>query len=648
MLLALQASHTSPRVASNSCPRRPVMNWNRPEVQVRFDGNNLVEMYSALVSTLLPPQDRFPLNKPSEIPEAVAFHTSIANRHRENADVDAYFRHAQAAGLLKKVEFPLFEEVCRQNALEKWLAADEACGEMNEKCYDILVHSHTTKHTELKRLLVEIRAEILALIGEEPPDEEHLAKGYGFGPGADSTHARNEGHSAYKQLCHSCMTEDELETLAHTAPLVLSTGGNPLLAALGIQQSVSASYEAATLAFVPKNCQEHRIIEILPSLSTMRAQAYDKFFRQRLIAVYGIDLSSQEQNRHLAFLGSLKDTAYSPVTLDLSSASDRISMGLIRLIFPVAWSKALFGLRAKTVLMPDGTSRVLEKFASMGNSITFSLQTAIYSAIIVRAYRDAGLKWKKWRAYGDDIVVVKSVAPRVMADLELCGFKLNWDKSFVSGPFRESCGNDYLAGHNVRPFFFKKPVRTVVDVYKYLNVIQIIAARAPIPAHAYRGLYSYLLALVPDEFFVLGHPAFGLETCIWSPCGVVPKRILRERVVSTVVPEFLAYRVALLIGAGESRIIQKAKVGELSNLSLVKERTFFTPSQLLEYKRARTLEEGGRKFTSEPLRTTRSAPTGQTAIVIRRPGRPGFSPLGDDEIKRLMDPFLIRILSKGM
>lgn len=620
--------------------RQKNLNYNNPDTDVRLDGSHLVQMYSALIDDLLPCGPKFDLKRPDQIPEMVKFHTAYADQFRVAGEVDAYYRHAQAAALLKKVEFPLFDDICRANAMEKWFAAEEACREMNAKMLDILEHPHTTKHVELKAILVELRAEVRTLLGDTPPDEEKLAEWYGFGPGADSSHNRVEGHAAYKQIGHSALNPCELEILAQTAPSLCAYGGNPLAAAMDVGGGpVFASFEEARLTFVPKTCSEHRTIEIMPSLSTFRAKAYDHFIRKRLEDVYGIDLTDQEPNRHLAFLGSLRDDDDSPVTLDLSSASDRVSMGLIRLVFPVAWSIALFGLRAKSVVLPDGTTHILEKFASMGNSITFSLQTAIYAAIIVRAYRAAGLRWKKWRAYGDDLIVIKAVAPRVIADLELVGFKLNHEKSFIQGPFRESCGHDYLQGQYVRPFFIKKPIRTVQDVYKYVNVLQTYALRSPIPASAYRGLLRFLLTLIPVEFFVVGHPAYGLEACIWSPYVVVPKRILRAREVEIRVPEHLALRVALLIGAGDSEIVPRAEPGVC--LEKDEPNQVYTPSQLKRWKADRQLRESARTLTSRALRTVTAAPTGQRKIIVRRPGKPGLSPLSDNEVKRLMDPFLV-------
>lgn len=635
---ALQMS--SSQVVPTKASSRKKAIWNQPDLNVRLTGQNLVEMFLALSSSLITDGNVFALTEPEQIPAAVKFHSYCADTYREAGDIDQYFRHCQLAALLKKVEFPLFEEACINAAMEKWFAAEEGCKEMNEKCWDILQHAHTNQHPELSALLIGLRREILSLLGPRPPSDEQLANSCGFGPGADSSHTRKEGHAAYKQLNHSALSPLDLDILDEVAPALMRTGGHPGLALCGVTQTVCASFQEARLEFVPKSCVEHRTIEIMPSLTTFRAKGLDAHIRKRLREHWNIDLRDQGPNRHLAFLGSLRDDDTSPVTLDLSSASDRISMGLIRLIFPIEWCKALFGVRAKTVRLPDGSSVELQKFSSMGNSVTFSLQTAIYSAIIVRAYRAAGLGWKPWRAYGDDLIVIKKVAPRVISDLELVGFKLNLDKSFISGPFRESCGHDYFSGQNVRPFYIKKPIRTVADIYKYVNVMQMIAVRSPISVSSYRGLIHYLLKLIPREFFFVGSPAFGVEACLWSPYEVAPKGIIREREVTIRVPETLALRVALLNGAGDSAV--RLRKVRRKIVDLRKEPRIWTPSILKKWIAESRLLESAAAVETVALRDVRDVPTGISVLLVRRPGRPGLSPLSDNEISQLLDPVLAR------
>jgi hypothetical protein len=53
------------------------------------------------------------------------------------------------------------------------------------------------------------------------------------------------------------------------------------------------------------------------------------------------------------------------------------------------------------------------------------------------------------RVYGDDIIVPVEYVFAVVSRLEAFGFKVNKNKSFWSGYFRESCGKDYYEGTDV-------------------------------------------------------------------------------------------------------------------------------------------------------------------------------------------------------
>lgn len=84
----------------------------------------------------------------------------------------------------------------------------------------------------------------------------------------------------------------------------------------------------------------------------------------------------------------------------------------------------------------------------MGNGYTFTLETAIFAAV-ARLYSTTS------SVYGDDIIVESPAASDVIATLRHLGFYTNPEKTFVDGPFRESCGCDYWNGISVRPFYIR-------------------------------------------------------------------------------------------------------------------------------------------------------------------------------------------------
>jgi hypothetical protein len=70
--------------------------------------------------------------------------------------------------------------------------------------------------------------------------------------------------------------------------------------------------------------------------------------------------------------------------------------------------------------------------------------------------------------FGDDIIVKKEAYAFLVRSLTKLGFKVNDDKSFNTGPFRESCGYDWYNGHFVRGVYVTS-LETVSDVYSAVN-----------------------------------------------------------------------------------------------------------------------------------------------------------------------------------
>jgi hypothetical protein len=120
----------------------------------------------------------------------------------------------------------------------------------------------------------------------------------------------------------------------------------------------------------------------------------------------------------------------------------------------------------------EGKRLRLQKFSSMGNGFTFPLQTLIFYSLawaLQPAIEVGPQRPQVAVAYGDDIIVPSDVAPKLAELLRYVGFKVNAEKSFWEGPFRESCGKDYFLGVDVRPWFAKDQAspRTLVGLTNY-------------------------------------------------------------------------------------------------------------------------------------------------------------------------------------
>jgi len=168
-----------------------------------------------------------------------------------------------------------------------------------------------------------------------------------------------------------------------------------------------------------------------------------------------INFTRQEINAALAVRGSLDGSV---ATLDLESASDRVSLALVRgvLRHTPRLLRALEAARTTATTLPSGEVLPLKKFAPMGSAVCFPVEAYIFWAVIVAAVTlrnhvplsEAGAKVY---VYGDDIVVPTEWAEASIAALESVGLRVNRSKSCVTGNFRESCGMDAFKGVRVTP-----------------------------------------------------------------------------------------------------------------------------------------------------------------------------------------------------
>jgi len=101
----------------------------------------------------------------------------------------------------------------------------------------------------------------------------------------------------------------------------------------------------------------------------------------------------------------------------------------------------------------------LNKFASMGSALCFPFEAIVFATVVFMGIekelgrqltrRDIKSFKGQVRVYGDDIIVPTHFAVSVVSELEAFGFKVNSNKSFWAGRFRESCGKEYFDGHDV-------------------------------------------------------------------------------------------------------------------------------------------------------------------------------------------------------
>lgn len=220
---------------------------------------------------------------------------------------------------------------------------------------------------------------------------------------------------------------------------------------------------------VPKTLKTPRIIAIEPTHMQYVQQGLMRLLVEHLEGsdfLRGcIGFTDQEPNKVLAQRGSRDGSL---ATIDLSEASDRVSNLLVERMFK-PFPTLAGGIQACRSLLADVPGHgvmPLSKYASMGSATCFPVEAMVFLSIIVSAWLKTlnstpsksriSRFLESVRVYGDDIIVPVKLVRHVVDDLNAFGMKVNVDKSFWTGKFRESCGGDYYDGHCVKPTYVRQ------------------------------------------------------------------------------------------------------------------------------------------------------------------------------------------------
>jgi hypothetical protein len=222
----------------------------------------------------------------------------------------------------------------------------------------------------------------------------------------------------------------------------------------------------ARVCLVPKDSRGPRIISCEPVENMYIQQGlmgllYDVIETHYLTSGH-INFSDQKINRELACQGSITGEY---ATIDLSEASDRVSLKLVELVFPPAWVECFAACRSEATDLPNGKVVRLNKFAPMGSACCFPVEALVFWACAEAISADVLASLGKVNpskitrsvyVYGDDIIIPTKYFGRVIDGLESLGLIANRTKSYSAGPFRESCGGDFHLGVDVTPVRVRK------------------------------------------------------------------------------------------------------------------------------------------------------------------------------------------------
>jgi len=348
------------------------------------------------------------------------------------------------------------------------------------------------------------RRKIKSVLGPVPS----LARlGAHFGPGATTTIKRAnacfEGKLTRTPVCSEEMLPSVDSFLAetpgwsgfHSEGVSVTTVEDGDSVTKTLECTSTIAVDTGKLIFVAKNAKTHRPICVEPILNGFWQLGVGDYIKDRLRVLANQDLSNQERNQLLAREGSIHGNL---ATIDLSSASDTLAFSVVFDLLPEDWVDLLCRMRTGVVEYA-GHKYELEKFSSMGNGYTFELESLIFWALADSCTALSGEDTKRVSVYGDDIIVPTRVVDLLFATLSWCGFTVNPAKSYWEGPFRESCGADWLLGEDVRPIFKKDRLS-----YQWLYVFHNWAMR--------RGeisLASIARSFIPNDWHLSGPDGYG-------------------------------------------------------------------------------------------------------------------------------------------
>lgn len=326
--------------------------------------------------------------------------------------------------------------------------------------------------------------------------KEVLSDLWRFGPGASvGTRSTHTAEKMREHMTCTSLAELDVQRLRNRNPYfsVLDASKKS-----GIQQVAGSK-----LGFVPKNEDTVRTIATEPS-GNMALQLAAGQYLSNALKWAGLDIKTQQpKNKRLACIGSVTGDL---ATLDLSSASDRISIALVRDLMPPEWYRYLMRLRSPVTKLPSGGHVELNMISTMGNGYTFPLMTLLITSLVYavrceqypRSQPARRLDWSVHAVFGDDIIVPTAIADSLIDVLQQAGLVVNTDKSYVTGPFRESCGGDYFLGRDITPFYVRS-LTSPSDVYVAINqcISWIVQHEIMLPA-----TMMYLASLVNKPFLV--------------------------------------------------------------------------------------------------------------------------------------------------
>lgn len=383
--------------------------------------------------------------------------------------------------------------------------AEKKFWQMEERCRETNMKLGANRlEVDTWRAVHRARSVIKSILGHVP-DLDALK--FSFGPGA-TTNVKSAAANPRVKLSASLACSREsfpvVGDLLAQVPLWTMHHANQVEAEKEFSLTADATYcyplevdvtvHPGKLTYVPKDARSMRPIIVEPTLNGFVQKGIGAYLKSRLLHRVGVDLTDQTRNQILAKEGSISGRF---ATVDMSSASDTVSLSVVEKLLPMEWFDFLLSWTSGEVGTLDGP-RELHKFSSMGNGFTFELESLLFYSLAKACTELLDLK-SEISVFGDDVIIDTRACTLFTGVLTDLGFLVNYEKSFMAGPFRESCGADWLNGNSIRPFYWKNQL-SEQTLYTFHN----FCMRA-----GERELASLILSWTKPEMRLFGPDGYG-------------------------------------------------------------------------------------------------------------------------------------------
>jgi len=399
-------------------------------------------------------------------------------------DSESFFRAHQATKLLSKAKWLDTDFDKTEVAKRKFEESEELCASTNVVWASSFQNGQKPE-PDLERILYSARRKIGKVLGDNLYKWTEFCD---FGPGADGSTERGLTAAYNKMSNPGCVTPGAYPYL--NAFCELTALGRLFVGDIGTGRLNIAFSRGNTVTFVPKSAKTDRPIAIEPRWNIFFQKGVGQYIRTRL-KHFGVNLDFQGLNQALAIYSS-RTGKYA--TVDLASASDTVSYRVVRELFPEPWLTVLDALRSPHYRL-NGEWKTYHKWSSMGNGYTFELESLLFWALCSSIDDDVAV-------YGDDLIVPTEKYEIIRRVLEFCGFRVNTEKSFSIGPFRESCGQDAFDGVDVTPIYWKECLddQGTLTLVNQLTVLAIRLGSQELRSKDLKAVWKELVYQLPRQF----------------------------------------------------------------------------------------------------------------------------------------------------